>query len=112
MSKFTDRLASVGVIVKDPTKTLTGGSTTTSSGDCGIFTRLTDANTIYTDPYYGEPTSEDKIKKLQLENKLLKLRLLVLEGRFTQEEVVNIRKMIMSEDEASRTLAETIIDNA
>ena len=112
MPKFSHRISLNGMVFNDPTKTLTGGSITTSAGDNGIFNRVTDANTIYTDPYYGEPTSEDKIKKLQLENKLLKLRLLALEGRFTQEEVVNIRKMIMSEDEASRVLAETIIDNA
>jgi hypothetical protein len=35
-----------------------------------------------------------------------------MEGKFTQEEVANIRKMIMSEDEASRTLADSIIENA
>jgi hypothetical protein len=35
-----------------------------------------------------------------------------MEGKFTQEEVSNIRKMLMSEDEASKTLASTIIENA
>jgi hypothetical protein len=34
-----------------------------------------------------------------------------LEGKFTKEEVSNIRKMLMSEDEASRTLADSIIEN-
>jgi hypothetical protein len=40
------------------------------------------------------------------------LRILHLEGRFDKEEVSNLRKMIMSEDQASRTLAESIIENA
>jgi len=35
-----------------------------------------------------------------------------MEGKFTQEEVTNIRKMMMSQDEASVTLANTIIENA
>jgi hypothetical protein len=35
-----------------------------------------------------------------------------MEGKFSQEEVINIRKMLISEDEASRTLAESIIENA
>lgn len=44
--------------------------------------------------------------------KLLRLKIHALEGKFTQEEVANIRKMIMSEDEGSRTLADSIIENA
>jgi hypothetical protein len=54
----------------------------------------------------------NEINTLRTENKMMKLKLLSLEGKFTQEEVVNIRKMIMSEDEAARTLAESIIQNA
>lgn len=53
----------------------------------------------------------ERLDKAELTNKLLKLKILQLEGKFTQEEVSNIQKMIMSEDEASRTLAETIIEN-
>jgi hypothetical protein len=55
---------------------------------------------------------ELRIKKLEIENKFLRLKILSIEGKFTQEEVTNIRKMLISEDEASRTLAESIIDNA
>ena len=54
----------------------------------------------------------NEINTLRTENKMMKLKLLALEGKFTQEEVVNIRKMIMSEDEAARTLADSIIQNA
>jgi hypothetical protein len=53
-----------------------------------------------------------EINMLRTENKLMKLNLLALEGKFDKEEVSNIRKMLMSEDEASRTLADTIIENA
>jgi hypothetical protein len=42
----------------------------------------------------------------------MRLKILGLEGKFTQEEISNIRKMLMSEDEASRTLADSIIENA
>ena len=55
---------------------------------------------------------EARIKKLETDNKFLRLKLLSLEGKFTQEEVVNIRKMLISEDESSRTLAESIIENS
>ena len=53
-----------------------------------------------------------KIEKLELNEKLLRLKVLGLEGKFTQEEISNIKKMIMSEDEASKTLADSIIENA
>jgi hypothetical protein len=55
---------------------------------------------------------EERLKKLETENKFLRLKILSIEGKFTQEEVANIRKMLISEDESSRTLAESIIDNA
>lgn len=55
---------------------------------------------------------EKKIQTLELQYTLLRLKVLGMEGKFTKEEVSNIRKMLMSEDEASRTLAETIIENA
>lgn len=73
----------------------------------GIFSRMSKdpINTMLT-----KLTGE--IKELKLELKISRLKILSLEGKFTQEEVTNIRKMLMSEDEASRTLANTIIDNA
>lgn len=55
---------------------------------------------------------KSRLKKLETENKFLRLKILSIEGKFTQEEVTNIRKMLISEDESSRTLAESIIDNA
>ena len=53
-----------------------------------------------------------RLDKLELDNKMLRLKVLSMEGKFTQEEVANIRKMLMSEDEASRVLADSIIENA
>ncbi len=55
---------------------------------------------------------ERKMQTYELQTTLLRLKVLSMEGKFTQEEVANIRKMLMSEDEASRTLANTIIENA
>lgn len=54
----------------------------------------------------------DEINSLRVENKMIKLKLLALEGKFTQEEVTNIRKMIISEDQAAKALADSIIQNA
>ena len=55
---------------------------------------------------------EKKMQTYELQTTLLRLKVLGMEGKFTQEEVANIRKMIMSEDEASRTLANSIIENS
>ena len=85
------------------------GQTITTTGD-GIFSRM---NKVLEDPWLSPLKAiEDKITKLETENKFLRLKILSIEGKFTQEEVTNIRKMLMSEDESSRTLANTIIENA
>ena len=42
----------------------------------------------------------------------MKLDFLALKGKFNKDEITNIRQMLLSEDEASRTLADTIIENA
>ena len=39
------------------------------------------------------------------------LKILVLEGKFTREETVNILNMLESNDEASKELATTILKN-
>jgi len=67
-------------------------------------------------PYDPIPTPSlseliNRLNKLELDNKCLRLKVLGMEGKFTKEEVSNIRKMLMSEDEASRTLADSIIEN-
>jgi hypothetical protein len=54
----------------------------------------------------------NEINMLRTENKLMKLNLLAIEGKFDKDEVNNIRQMLLSEDEASRTLANSIIENA
>ena len=85
------------------------GQTITTTGD-GIFSRM---NTVLEDPWLSPlKVIEDRITKLETENKFLRLKILSIEGKFTQEEVTSIRKMLISEDEASRTLANTIIENA
>jgi hypothetical protein len=63
---------------------------------------------------YTPPTELllNRIEKLELQNKFLSLSILRLEGKFTQEEVNNIKSMLTSNDKASNILANTIIENA
>ena len=91
----------------NPDSITTIGTTTTGNG---IWSQLT----VDDGQKYKTPTEllEERMDKLELDNKLLRLKILSMEGKFTQEEVSNIRKMLMSEDDASRTLAESIIENA
>lgn len=97
-----------GIYVADPAKQLN----TTSTGN-GIWDQINRANQDKYEPYVDPIKSiTERISKLETQNKFLKLKILGMEGKFTQEEVTNIRKMLISEDEASRTLAESIIDNA
>lgn len=100
------------IMVSDITKTIPGyPNTTTTTTTDGIWSQI---NNTHASSSIVDDVDELKkqIKITMLDNKLLKLRLLALEGKFEQSEVVNIRKMLMSEDEASKTLAITIIDNA
>jgi hypothetical protein len=89
----------------------------TSHNGQGLWSQIQPGST---NPYHASiDPYETEIQKLQKQLddhtvtiKIMRLRILSLEGKFTQEEVANIRKMIMSEDEASRTLADSIIENA
>jgi len=88
------------------------GTTVTTTE--GLWSQI-NANT--TNPFHDVTTDrldelEKQIELVRLDNKLLKLRMLSMEGKFTAEEVTNIRKMLMSNDEASKTLADSIIENA
>ncbi len=83
------------------------GIRTTSTTE-GLWSQIVNSNTYKTPAYL----LEERLNKIELDNKLLKLKVLGLEGKFTQEEITNIRKMLMSEDEASKTLADSIIENA
>lgn len=107
MSRFTDRLITKGILVNDPTKIITT-DTSTSTGN-GYFDQMTTGRSTFSDPHTDLYA---RIEKLELNQKLLRLKILSLEGKFTQDEISNIRKMIMSEDESSRTLADSIIENA
>ena len=94
-----------GIYVNDPSTVINTIPSNTTSGN-GLFNAMHDP--------WENPMQDilDRVKKLETDNKFLRLKLLSLEGKFTQEEVVNIRKMLISEDESSRTLAESIIENA
>jgi hypothetical protein len=90
----------------DPSSVVT--TTLPGSTTDGIWSQINKINTY--EPI--EISGEKRITELELKNKLLELRLLVLEGIFTKEESKNIKDMLTSNDEASITLAESIIENA
>ena len=105
-----------GTLIMDPTQVILNhapGSIDNHTIGNGIWSQL--KNTIPFDP---SPTTDvftdliSRVEKLELNEKILRLKILCLEDKFTQEEVSNIIKMLMSEDEASKTLAESIIENA
>jgi hypothetical protein len=75
-----------------------------------LWNKITSINkNVYTPP---TEVLLNRIEKLELQNKFLSLSILRLEGKFTQEEVNNIKSMLTSNDEASIILADTIIENA
>ena len=99
-----------GMVVNDPTKSFNTVPNLNSNGyhQGGIFSTVPPVN----DPWEHMQQIEMRLKKLETENKFLKLKLLGMEGKFSQDEIKNIRAMLMSNDEASITLAETIIETA
>ena len=111
MSKFTDRLHNAGIYVSDPNKTIN----TIPADSCntrlsGMWSQIQEAAPSITST---STLSEilGRLERLELENKFLRLKIACMEGKFNQEEVSNIRKMLMSEDDASVLLANTIIEN-
>ena len=113
---FLDKwaLSNRAVVVSNPYAQ--GTSTTTTTGN-GLWNQIKTAGTTYDGPI--EDPWEKRLRLLEEEMavvrtdlKLSRLKILALEGKFTQEEVINIRKMLMSKDEASITLADIMIENA
>jgi hypothetical protein len=103
-----------GIVVNDPTKSINGIGTVSSgtSNGQGLWGQIQQGSTT---TYHASSELEKLQKQLDdqaLTIKLMGLKILGIEGKFTQEEISNIRKMLMSEDEASRTLADSIIENA
>jgi hypothetical protein len=128
MSKFTDRLQAQAqaqaqaqgvqnIYVSDPTKTMLHTDDAASYGQ-GLWSQITSTSSPYTNTIMEDPFEtrlkemENQMQLVQLDLKLYQLEILSLKGKFTQEEVTNIRNMLMSEDEASRILANTILENA
>jgi hypothetical protein len=100
-----------GTLIMDPTQVIhpSYDSINTLTSGNGLWSQINNTSTTIRDPYADLYT---RINKLELNEKLLRLKILGLEGKFDKEEVANIRKMLMSEDEASKTLADSIIENA
>ncbi len=117
MSKFTDRLKTKSIVINNPYTGMLDDNNRVANTGNGIWSQLqqNSTGTYHTgiNPIESKLiVLEKKMQVYELQTTLLRLKVLSMEGKFTQEEVTNIRKMIMSEDEASRTLAETIIENA
>lgn len=119
MSRFTDRLITKGILVNDPTKSI---NSLPSPGDyaapygsngSGLWNNQNINRGPIEDPFERRLREmENQMQLVQLDLKFSRLKILSLEGKFTQEEVANIRKMLMSEDQAAKTLADSIIENA
>lgn len=106
------------IVLNDPIKVVNPLPTqvTTTTGN-GLWSQINPTQHPYKgsieDPWEKRLRHmEEDMKLLKTEIKLSRLKILSLEGKFNQEEVANIRKMIMSDDEAARTLADSIIENA
>lgn len=105
------------VLVNDPTTVINTLPDSTTHNGQGLWSQLQSAGSIFDSSISNDTESrlhvlEKQVEAQALTIKLMRLKLLVIEGTFTQEEIANIRKMIMSEDEAARTLANSIIENA
>jgi hypothetical protein len=117
MSKFTDRLKTKSIVINNPYTGMFDDNNRVANTGNGIWSQLQSGTAM---PYVdGIDPIETKIEMLQkqldtqmLTINLMRLKILDLEGKFTKEEISNITKMIISEDEASRTLADSIIENA
>lgn len=99
------------VYVENPTKQINlqqPTTTTNSSTWNGHMSQTTSLVNILQIEISNLKTSLDTINK---ENTFLKLRLLKLEGKFTDQEISNIKDMLNSNDEASITLAHEILNN-
>lgn len=114
LDKWQQELRRPMVIYDDPDPVLSNipHVTTTGITTNGIWSQITSSTDALTSMEQRMEEMQKQMEVIQLENKLMKLRMLALEGKFSQEEVTNIRKMIISEDEAARTLANSIIENA
>ena len=99
----------VSALVNDPTTVINTLPNSTTHNSQGLWSQINATQMPYRDPY---AELYERMDRLERNEKLLRLKILSLEGKFDKDEVANIRKMIMSEDEAARTLADSIIQNA
>lgn len=107
-----NQISRTGMYVTDPTKVINIIPTHTSTSN-NMFGGV--LNNASTDPdSYEDPIKliRSRLDKLETQNKFLKLKILEIEGKFSKEEIINLRAMLTSNDEASITLADTIIETA
>lgn len=107
------------IVVADPTKTMVdhihdttvynAPPVTPASYAQGMWSQMNEETTYY-DPKNRHKTISQRLDELELANKLLRVEIQVLKGKFTEEEGNNIKAMLTSNDEASITVAETILE--
>ena len=100
-----------GIYVADPAKVI---NTTTTTDNTFIGDGMWGQSIVTDSDPYEDPIKliRSRLDKLETQNKFLKLKILEIEGKFSKEEIINLRTMLTSNDEASITLADTIIETA
>jgi hypothetical protein len=99
-SEFIDQwkqLASQRILVNDPTTSINTVPGTTTDG---LWSQINKTNTYNpVDPLEQKMIQmEMQMELVKLDVKLMRLKILSLEGKFSQEEVTNIRSMLTSQD--------------
>lgn len=105
--------ANQAVYVGDPTKqiNLQQANTTTQTMSTGWNGHMSQSTSLINVLQLEIQNLKTDLEKAVKENISFKLRLLKLEGKFTEQELNNIKDMLNSNDEASITLAHEILNN-
>jgi hypothetical protein len=90
---------------------ITSSIITSNNSGTASFSQVHTIPIQITDEAGTEDITVTLIRSLKKNNLIMFLKILVLEGKFTKEETVNILNMIESNDEASKELAATILKN-
>jgi hypothetical protein len=103
MGTRTHLTTAQGIYVQDPTKPITIQSIS-NNGFSGNSSKFANGGDLT--PKWGM-----LIEKLELKVYTQSIRIIQLENKLDSEECENLKKMLMSNDEASVILAKEIIDN-
>ena len=110
--KLIHMMQQTGVLPMDPTKTMSHvHDTTVYKSPPPTYVPEGVWSQIKSTTYSPSKTMLERMESLEVANKLLRVDILVLKNKFTEEEGNNIKAMLISNDEASITVAETILEN-